>query len=108
MSDHGGDREHRRAGMPQGCGWGVTPRPVPPELDVDFTRAVYPPHTLDVTYTEGSDESGWASVNRGGDKPWMHAQEQISGILRDDNGHLLEWHQVEPARCRAARWRVHG
>ncbi|WP_371203439.1 hypothetical protein [Microbacterium sp. BWT-B31] len=91
----------------RGDGWGASPRPIPAELDVDYTRAGdytsgdvhypgdYPPHTPDTTYVNGNDESGWAPVNRGEDRPWMGAQEQISGILRDENGHLLEWHQVD-------------
>ncbi|MDQ0647504.1 hypothetical protein QFZ53_001700 [Microbacterium natoriense] len=103
----------------KGDGWGTTPRPIPPEFDVDLTRASqyasndvhypgeYPPHTPDATYTKGSDESGWAPVNRGDDKPWMHAQEQISGILRDDNGHLLEWHQVDPDTSRIVEFDGH-
>ncbi|KJQ55987.1 hypothetical protein [Microbacterium sp. SA39] len=92
----------------RGDGWGATPRPLPEGFDVDHSRAVeyesgdvhypgaHPAYTPDATYVRGGEESGWAPVNRGPDRPWMGAQEQISGILRDENGHLLEWHQVDP------------
>lgn len=104
--DSTGSSEGGRAVTDGSVRSGVAARPQPDVFDAgaadryssgDAHRpGEHPPHTPVPTFINGQTEAGWASVNRGPDKPWMSYQEQITGIERAPDGHIPEYMQVNP------------
>ncbi|MCA4997624.1 hypothetical protein HWD35_23150 [Tsukamurella tyrosinosolvens] len=56
----------------------------------------WPPSTPAATWTKGDTTPGWEHMNRGPEKPWMHYQEQITGIQRTPDGRIPEYVLINP------------
>ena len=66
-----------------------------------------PAHLPATSFQPGDSEPGWRAVNRGPYKPWMGYQEQITGIQRTTDGHIPEYHIINPSTGKVVRFDGH-